>query len=77
MNLSDFKQRFGNFFREGTKESMMRLATFICVCGGIIYPFIAHLIKGHIDSSDVAWSLGALGIGITGKVYQKSKEKVG
>lgn len=66
--------KFSNFFKDGTAESMMRLATWICVIMGCAFPYYAHAYKGHIDLQDVALSLGMIGTGITGKAWQKGKE---
>ena len=66
--------KFSNFFKEGTAESMMRLATWICVIMGCGFPYYAHAIKSHIDFQDVTLALGMISVGITGKAYQKGKE---
>lgn len=73
-NIKNKISKFSNFFKEGTAESMMRLATWICVIMGCVFPYYAHAMKGYIDLQDVALALGMIGTGITGKAWQKGKE---
>lgn len=64
-----------DFFKEGTKDSMMRKMCLMLVRASIYYPVLVILVRGHIDWVDCALSGAFMATGITGKAQQKKKEK--
>ena len=67
------------FFREDSKESMMRLAVFI-VCSGSILAFLISVVGFLINGRNCIVSAGSVSLSlisavIIGKVKQKGKEE--
>lgn len=63
-----------SFFKDGTKESMMRYLALATARFGYAYGFTALIYQGKITDNDVWVILGCISAAITGKAYQKGKE---
>lgn len=74
--MKSLKQEFLDFFREGTKNSMNRLVTFIGAMCGVILILMAPIAM-HFDQFDgyyVTLTLGLLGVAGATKVFGKKFE---
>lgn len=68
--FKDKRTFIGNFFRSDSRESMMRLCTFLLVTSGIA--IIAMAV--YLDKSGAHYGLELAVLGIIGKSYQKGQE---
>lgn len=69
--LLKLKTYIANFFRSQSKESMMRLLSFLLVVSGIVIIYLAVLLEkegGH-------YGLELAVLGVIGKGYQKNIEE--
>ena len=69
--MKRLKTFIANFFRNGTKESMMRLISLLLIVSGITIILLAVLLEK--DGGHYGLELACLGV--LGKGYQKSIEK--
>lgn len=69
--MKRLKTLIANFFRNGTKESMMRLLSLLLVVSGIIIIYLAVL----LEKEGAHYGLELAILGVIGKGYQKNIEK--
>lgn len=69
--MKKLKIFIGNFFRSDSKESMMRLLSFLLVRSGIL--IIGMAVYFQLDGAHYGLELAILGV--IGKGYQKRIEK--